>query len=162
MASRHQDVKRDSEERRDRAMGQSIRIRKAVFSAAAIIAVVVGLSRYASNHAVRCVVPYQSSEDTWVFDDPNAGLVREPFVKGIPKMIGHLVAGIPKAEEGFSLYFSASPFPGYQEKITWVRESAGGNYYHLEYPPIEGWLCPALFKFFPRAPRHIYIKAEQK
>mgnify|MGYP001584042897 CR=1 FL=1 len=26
----------------------------------------------------------------------------------------------------------------------------------------EGWLCPSLFKYFKRAPREIYVKAEGK
>jgi len=30
-------------------------------------------------------------EGTWVFDDANAGLSREPFVAGIPEMIDRLV-----------------------------------------------------------------------
>jgi hypothetical protein len=25
---------------------------------------------------------------------------------------------------------------------------------------MEGWLCPALFKYFEKAPKEIYIKAE--
>ena len=27
-------------------------------------------------------------------------------------------------------------------------------------PPMEGWLCPALFRYFPEAPDEIYVKAE--
>jgi hypothetical protein len=27
---------------------------------------------------------------------------------------------------------------------------------------MEGWLCPALLKYFPTAPREIYIKVEPK
>jgi hypothetical protein len=27
---------------------------------------------------------------------------------------------------------------------------------------MEGWLCPALFKYFPSAPREIYVKVEPK
>ena len=25
---------------------------------------------------------------------------------------------------------------------------------------MEGWLCPALFKYFDKAPREIFVKAE--
>ena len=56
------------------------------------------------------------NEETWVFDDAAANLVREPFVCGIPEMINHLVREIPNAREGFKLIFSARPFPGFQEK----------------------------------------------
>jgi hypothetical protein len=38
---------------------------------------------------------------TWVFDDEAAGLVREPFVGGVPAMIDELVSDIPDAESGF-------------------------------------------------------------
>ena len=77
-------------------------------------------------------------------------------------MIDHLVAGIPDADRGFRLLFSARPFPGYEEKLVWVRGESGGNYYRIEDPPMEGWLCPAMFKYFRKAPKEIYVKAEPK
>jgi hypothetical protein len=27
-------------------------------------------------------------------------------------------------------------------------------------PPMEGWLCPALFRYFDEAPAELYVKAE--
>lgn len=98
----------------------------------------------------------------WVFDDDSVGLVREPFVSGIPEMINKLVASIPKAEEGFRLIFSAKPFPGYTTKITRSRGEYGGNWYYSEEYDSEGWLCPALFKYFSEAPEEIHVKAEAK
>ncbi len=135
----------------------------------AAIAAVMGLaagislasSRRAHHNSVRFVVPYQF-HDNWVFDDASTGLVHEPFVKGIPQMIDLLVAGIPNAKDGFRLYFSDEPFLGYQRKLTWVRESAGGNYYRLDDPPLEGWLCPALFRYYRLVPKVLYVKAESK
>lgn len=59
---------------------------------------------------------------TWVFDDDSVGLVREPFVTGIPRMIDRLVAEIPNARDGFRLIFSAAPFPGYSTKVVLRRE----------------------------------------
>ena len=53
------------------------------------------------------ILPYRYG-GTWVFDDKSVGLVREPFVAGVPEMIDALTADIPKAEEGFRLTFSAS------------------------------------------------------
>jgi hypothetical protein len=60
------------------------------------------------------------------------------------------------------LLFSARPFPGYEKKITWTRgdEECGGAYYRLDDPPLEGWFCPALFKYFDAAPAELYVKAE--
>ena len=98
---------------------------------------------------------------TWVFDDPATGLVQEPFVSGIPEMIDDLVADIPNARQGFRLLFSAAPFPGFQRKLTWVRTEFEGNWYRMEQPPMEGWLCPAMFRYFPVAPAELYVKAEE-
>ena len=112
-------------------------------------------------NSILIISPYRH-DGTWVFDDERVGLVREPFVAGVPEMIDYLVADIPNAEDGFRMLFSARPFPGYQEKLIWDRKQSQGNYYRLEDPPMEGWLCPALFKYFAEAPKEIYVKAEAK
>jgi hypothetical protein len=98
----------------------------------------------------------------WVFDDPAVGLNREPFVAGIDKMIDQLVASIPNAERGFRLLFSATPLPGHTVKLEWRREESGGNWYFCPQFRIEGWLCPALFKYFDKAPAELYARAEAK
>jgi hypothetical protein len=107
------------------------------------------------------ITPYWY-DGTWVFDDDRVGLVREPFVAGIPEMINLLVKEIPAAREGFRLTFSANPFPGYQKKFDWVREEFGGSYYRLDDPPMEGWLCPALFHYFDEAPKTLYARADPR
>lgn len=105
------------------------------------------------------IFPYRY-EHTWVFDDDRVGLVREPFVSGVPEMIDILVQDIPNAEKGFKLLFSANPFPGYQAELVWLREEYGGNWYFWQEKNIEGWLCPALFKYFSETPQKVYCKAE--
>lgn len=92
-------------------------------------------------NAIRVIQPYWSS-GTWVFDDERAGLVREPFVCGIPQMIDRLVTDIPDARKGFRLLFSSHPFPGHQAAFHRTRAESGGTWYRLEEPPMEGWLCP--------------------
>ncbi|HYF34168.1 MAG TPA: DUF6717 family protein, partial [Prosthecobacter sp.] len=92
----------------------------------------------------------------WVFDDPAVGLVREPFVAGIDTMIDVLVKDIPGADAGFRLLFSPTPFPGYRIRLEWRREEYGGNWYYSPQLGIEGWLCPALFKYFDTAPKELY------
>ena len=115
-----------------------------------------------SNH-IMAIAPYWLEEvGTWVFDDPAAGLHQEPFVSGVPEMIDFLVKHIPDARRGFRLLFSATPFPGYQRQLTWQREEMGGNWYVSDDPPMEGWLCPALFRYFDGAPAQLYVKAETK
>ena len=106
-------------------------------------------------------MPYQY-EGLWVFDDPAVGLTREPFIAGIDTMIDKLVAPIADAQRGFRAIFSAAPFPGYDLKLEWRREESGGNWYYCSKFQMEGWLCPALLKYFPSAPREIYVKAEPR
>ncbi len=108
---------------------------------------------------IMVIKPYLFA-DTWVFDDEAVGLNKEPFVEGIPAMINFLTRDIPNAQAGFRMLFSAQPFPRYQEKLTWVREEEDGNFYRSDTLKAEGWLCPALFKYFDKAPREIYAKAE--
>jgi hypothetical protein len=110
-------------------------------------------------NAILIIEPYRSS-GTWAFDDPSRALMREPFVSGVPEMIDALVSDIPDAERGFRLLFSSSPFPGFQAEFTRDRTEHGGTWYRAGDPPMEGWLCPALFKYFDAAPAKLYAKAE--
>lgn len=105
------------------------------------------------------IAPYRYHE-TWVFDDASKDLVREPFVAGVPEMIDKLTAEVPHADKGFRLIFSAAPFPGAQVQLDWVREETGGHWYRSNLTDGEGWLCPALFKYFDEAPPKIFAKAE--
>jgi len=110
-------------------------------------------------NAIGVIAPYKYL-GMWVFDDPATGIVREPFVSGIDTMIDRLVTSIPNAEAGFRLVFSGAPFPGYTVKLEWRREEFGGNWYYSRQFDIEGWLCPALFKYFDQAPKQLYARAE--
>jgi len=97
-----------------------------------------------------------------VFDDARVGLHREPFVSGIDTMIDRFVVNIPNAEKGFRLIFSEKPFPGYDVQLEWRRTEHGGNWYYSPQLQIEGWLCPALFKYFSNAPLALYAKIEPR
>ena len=112
-------------------------------------------------NSISVIAPYKH-EGMWVFDDPVVGLRREPFVAGIEVMIDRLVATIPHAGKGFRLLFSAAPFPGYMVDLKWRREEFGGNWYYSPQFEMEGWLCPALFKYFNEAPAELYVRAEPK
>ena len=128
------------------------------------VACYVGEKKWDSiSNSILVIAPYRHA-GTWVFDDSRVGLQAEPFVSGIPELIDKLVAdaGISNAHDGFRLIFSRQPFPGYQTKVVWKRREAGGNWYYSEKYDQEGWLCPALFKYFRRAPKNIYVKAEAK
>ena len=108
---------------------------------------------------IRVIRPYRL-HGTWVFDDDRVGLVQEPFVSGVPEMIDDLVRGIPRSESGFRMLFSSSPFPGFQRHLTWKCEEFGGNWYRMEDSAMEGWLCPALFRYYETAPANLYLRAE--
>lgn len=112
-------------------------------------------------NSIRVIKPYKY-EGAWVFDDPTCDLLREPFIAGIDKMLDAFVANIPDAANGFLLYFSSSPFPSSTIKLTWVREEAGGNWYYSDALKMEGWLCPALFKYFDLAPKTIFARVASK
>jgi hypothetical protein len=111
------------------------------------------------SNAIMVLAPYWYN-GTWVFDDPAVGPRREPFVAGVPEMIDVLVKDIPDSRAGFRLLFSANPFPGHQKKLTWLRGDSGGNYYKLDDPPMEGWICPAMFRYYKTPPPALYVKAE--
>jgi hypothetical protein len=110
-------------------------------------------------NSIFLIAPYKY-HGAWVFDDPSTGLNKEPFVAGIDTMIDKLVADIPNAEKGFRAFFSAAPFPGHMVKLELRRPESGGNWYYSPQFQMEGWLCPALFKYFPEAPKEIYVKVE--
>jgi hypothetical protein len=111
------------------------------------------------TNSIFVIKPYKWS-GLWVFDDPNVGLVREPFVCGADTMIDVASRHIPNADKGFLVVFSASYFPDAQ--ITWerVREEGGGNVYRWAERHMEGWLCPALQRYFAEAPEKLYIQVK--
>jgi hypothetical protein len=109
------------------------------------------------KNTIFVIKPYKW-EGLWVFDDPAVGLVREPFVAGADTMIDVATAHIPNADRGFLAVFSANHFPGAQIVLDWVREEGGGNVYRWPENGMEGWLCPALFKYFERAPEKLYVQ----
>jgi uncharacterized protein DUF6717 len=112
-------------------------------------------------NALLVIFPYKY-QGAWVFDDQAVGLFREPFIAGIDTMIDKAVVDIPNAEKGFRAIFSSSPFPGANLKLDWRREESDGNWYYSDRFKMEGWLCPALVKYFPTAPPEIYVKIEPK
>ena len=79
---------------------------------------------------------------------------------GADTMIDRVVADIPDAARGFFLVFSAAAFPGHQYRLDWRRAESGGNWYYSEQLDAEGWLCPALFRYFAEAPRQLYVQVK--
>jgi hypothetical protein len=112
-------------------------------------------------NAINVIAPYKH-HGMWVFDDARVGLVQEPFVAGADTMIDRVVADIPDAARGFVLVFSASPFPDHEYRLDWLRSESGGNWYRSEQLGMEGWLCPALFRYFSEAPKELYVQVKPR
>lgn len=130
------------------------------------LAVVFNLRRQNRNennamNTLMVIAPYKY-EGLWVFDDPAVGLNKEPFIAGIDTLIDKATANIPDREHGFRAIFSATQFPGANFKLEWRRAESGGNWYYSSEFQQEGWLCPALFKYFKSTPRQIYVKIEAR
>jgi hypothetical protein len=106
---------------------------------------------------INVIAPYKY-EGIWVFDDARVDLVQEPFVSGADTMIDLIVADIPRAGWGFTMLFSASRFPGARYRLEWRREDGTGNWYYSADLDMEGWLCPALLRYFASLPKEIYVQ----
>jgi hypothetical protein len=109
----------------------------------------------------KVIEPYKHL-DMWVFDDPRVGLVQEPFVSGTDTIIDRVVSEIPNAEQGFKMIFSDTPFPEHQYRLEWRRGDESGNWYYAPELDMEGWLCPALFQYFSKAPKKIFVQVKEK
>jgi hypothetical protein len=112
-------------------------------------------------NAINVIAPYKY-HGQWVFDDPRVGLSQEPFVAGADTWIDCVVAEIPDAKRGFTLIFSGAPFPGHQYRLDWQGEEGGGNWYYSADLDMEGWLCPALFKYFSETPKNLYAQIKAR
>jgi hypothetical protein len=110
-------------------------------------------------NSILVIHPYKR-QGVWAFDDPAVGLVQEPFVAGADVIIDRMVESIPNAADGVTFLFSAAPFPGSQHEFHWRREESGGNWYFSPEYNLEGWLCPALFKYFDEAPKRLYVQVK--
>lgn len=115
-----------------------------------------------SQNSITVIKPYKW-EGQWVFDDDRVDLVKEPFVAGADTLIDLAIKrkGIANASEGFLLFFSATPFPSADLCLEWVREESGGNVYLWREEGHEGWLCPALLKYFDAAPEKHYVQLKE-
>jgi hypothetical protein len=129
-----------------------------------------------TGNSIMVIKPY-IYEGQWVFDDPNKGLDKEALVAGVPQIIAAMLLAkgiaMTDAEQGFTLTFSAGPFPGFQLHAKHEPEMSEtedfGNWYTADYLRtvegnmlplnMKGWLCPALFKYFDNPPADIYASA---
>ena len=69
-----------------------------------------------NENSILCITPYDH-KGQWVFDDPEVGLVREPFVSGADVIIDKMVEQLENPADGFTLLFSTQPFPLHDTKV---------------------------------------------
>lgn len=116
-----------------------------------------------TGNQINTIYPYRTMSG-WAFDDPQVGLVGEPFVAGIPEIINSIVGDV----QSFTAHISHSIIPNYSAhfiKLTEKELEEGGyvpmhGWYRLEGVDMEGWLCPATLKYFKDYPDSIYVKIE--
>ena len=92
-------------------------------------------------NSINMIAPYKH-HGMWVFDDPRVGLSQEPFVAGADTMIDRVTADIPDAEHGFDNISFASAI------VTSIAR--------------DGIYCPALLKYFPEAPKQLYVQTKSR
>jgi hypothetical protein len=114
-----------------------------------------------NNNSIMVVYPYLH-KGTWVFDDEDKGLQREPFIAGIDGMLSNVVDMQNLDENGFALHFSSSFMPNAHMTLDWIRSEGGGNWYRCNELGMDGWLCPALYKYFTEAPKKIWTIFQNK
>ena len=114
-------------------------------------------------YSLFAIKPYKH-EGSWVFDDSRFGLESEPFLLGADLLISYLTEKIPNADQGFCVFISAIPVPGYLAKLELVREDekVGGYWYKDSVSGTEGWFSPSLSRLFKKIPKEIYVKPEPK
>lgn len=106
-----------------------------------------------SNNSIFTIFPYKEG-DQWVFDDESKGLVKEAFVAGADTLLDILTQGKDKA----TVIFSENSFPDHQLEVILKSTDETGSFYFSEKYQHELWLCPALFLYYPIAPKAIFIK----
>jgi hypothetical protein len=114
-----------------------------------------------TENSIMVLRPYKW-EGLWVFDGDKTGLLREPFVAGVPEILEALLGkqGIPleQAERGFRLIFSAIPFLGHHLSAKRIEEEGCGLWYEESVSKARSWLCPALFRYFAIAPDNLHVR----
>jgi hypothetical protein len=120
------------------------------------------------NTQITSIRPYRL-HNQWVFDSDRHGLIEEAFVCGMTEIIDEVlhdndIDPDTVADKGFRLTFSAKPWPESTHCLKWDREEYDGNVYYAtlnDGEQMQGWLCPALFRFFEDAPKEIHCSVEE-
>lgn len=99
----------------------------------------------------------------WVFDDERRDIFVEPLVCGADDVFD-VISGRCDDESinRCTVNFSSSPIPGFALHATYLGPEFDGSRYSTADmtpdTPFEFWLCPALFAYFDRAPKNLYVQ----
>jgi hypothetical protein len=115
-----------------------------------------------SGNSLFIIEPYKTKNGNWVFDDDSRGIEKEPFVFGADDILERVASKFPDYKNGVTVIFAATPFPEFDVKLQWVSGDENGNTYKSTELDMVGWLCPALFKYFAKAPKEIYFKVKPR
>ena len=127
-----------------------------------------------SNNSIVGVLPYVHN-NSWVFDDPDKGLVKEPFVMGADTMLDKIYDAYSTDDGEWqvtNLLFSKNSIP--ESDLVLTRTSEDPKLTQGTYWVIQGatdkleacyndrlWLCPALYCYFPEgAPKKLHLKLD--
>jgi predicted TIM-barrel fold metal-dependent hydrolase len=88
-------------------------------------------------------------------DDPAVGDVIAGW-KQTPGAVGIRIMMTKESKRG------PNAFPGHQYRLDWRRAEGGGNWYYSADLDMEGWLCPALFRYFSDAPMSLYAQIKAR
>lgn len=114
-----------------------------------------------NNNSIYTIFPYKL-QGQWLFDDARVGLDKEALVAGADTTLDLLSKNADKCV----VLFSTSPFKGYEIQLNLIKSDKTGSdyeWYDREENDLEVhevWLCPALFLYYPDAPRVLYVQVK--
>jgi hypothetical protein len=85
----------------------------------------------------------------WVFDDERVGLVKEPFVMGIPEIINNAVGHLANPEAGFTVLFNNTGLPSSDVVLKKLDIESGGTWYEQEGTGMKGCCVPPFLNTIP-------------
>lgn len=113
------------------------------------------------TNALYVIHPYRMASGLWAFDDVTRGLVAEPFVTSASQILDMLANSVGE-RDNVNVVFSDQPFQDHQHVFRLASggdREFGGSVYANDQLGLEGWLCPALLKYFPQPPESLYVAA---
>lgn len=127
------------------------------------------------TNQIYTIYPYLfNGSKTFVFDEPLVNLKAEAFVMGMSEMMHRACELWNIDKNNLQCNFSADRIPGknvihlkwmekYGEDVSDpLNENHWGNWYKWEKENMVGWFCPALFLFFKKSPKNMYIQFQNK